>query len=89
MIFHGQDCILSEIFNTPEIDGNPASGPPNAHTPAILTTSALFQTNSTKRYVPVTTLTIHNNNKFLGNLNQGFKRTIFGKKDQGFCKRFC
>ena len=28
-----KDCIISEIFNTPEIDANPASVPPIPHAP--------------------------------------------------------
>ena len=75
-----KDYILSEIFDTPEIDANPPSNPPIAHTPATSTTGALFQINSTKIYFPVVTLTINDNINFLGNLKLGFKRTISWNK---------
>ena len=35
---------------------------------------------STKLYVPVVTLYINDNIKFLGNIKQGFKRTILWNK---------
>ena len=38
--------------------------------------SVAFKITSTKLYVPVVTLTINDNIKFLENLRQGFKRTI-------------
>ena len=64
-----KDCILlSEIFSTPEIDANPASKSPSAHATETQTTSPLFQISSTKLYVPVVTLTINDNIKFLENL---------------------
>ena len=58
------------------IDANPASNSYVAHARATSTTSALFQINSTKIYVPVVSLAVNNNIKFLENLKQGFKRTI-------------
>ena len=42
-------------------------------------TSLDFMITSTKRYVPVVNLSI-NNIKFLGNLRQGFRRTISWNK---------
>ena len=41
---------------------------------------ATFQISNTKLYVPVVTLLINDNIKFLQNIKQGFKRTIFCKK---------
>ena len=39
-----------------------------------------FMITSTKLYVPVVTLYINDNIKFLGNIKQGFKRTILWNK---------
>ena len=44
-----QTCVISEIFNTPEIDANPASVPPITHASAKTTIRSLFQINRTKR----------------------------------------
>ena len=41
---------------------------------------ATFQISNTKLYVPVVTLLINDNIKFLQNIKQGFKRTISCKK---------
>ena len=43
-------------------------------------TGAIFQINNAKRYVPVVTLSINDNMKFLENIKQGFKRTISSNK---------
>ena len=43
---------------------------------AIQTTAATFQINNAKRFVPVLTLSINDNIKFLETIEQGFKRTI-------------
>ena len=43
-------------------------------------TSATFQIYNTELYVPVVTLSINNNIKFLENIKQGFKRTISWNK---------
>ena len=44
---------------------------------ATATTIVTFQINNAKRYVPVVTfLIIDDNIKFLENIKQGFKRTI-------------
>ena len=40
------------------------------------TNGATFQINHTNLYVPVVTLSIDDNVKFLENIKQGFKRTI-------------
>ena len=47
---------------------------------ATATTSARFRINNAKFYVPVVTLSIDDNIKFLKNIKQGFKRTICWKK---------
>ena len=41
----------------------------------IQTTGAIFQINNANFYAPVVTLSINDNNKFLENIKQGFKRT--------------
>ena len=45
-----------------------------------LTTGETFQINNAKLYVPVVTLSINDNIKFLENIKQGFKRTISWNK---------
>ena len=47
---------------------------------ATTTTSATFQINNAKIYVPVVTFSINDNIKFLENIKQGFKRTISWNK---------
>ena len=61
-------CIVSEIWITPVIAGNP----PN---PPRQTTGATFQINNAKLYISVVTLSINDNTRFLENIRQGFKRT--------------
>ena len=46
----------------------------------ITTTSATFQINNAKLYVPVVTLSINNNINVLEHLKQGFRRTISWNK---------
>ena len=69
-----RSCVISEvsiIFR--EVD-------PNAHPVeyevATLRIGATCQINNAKLYVPVVTLSINGNIKFLENEKQGFKRTI-------------
>ena len=57
-------CIVSEIFNTTEINANPAADTPTGHALATTKASALFQISSTRLYVPVANLSINNNIKF-------------------------
>ena len=47
---------------------------------ATLTTGPTVQINNAKLYIPVVTLSINNNIKFLENIKQGFKRTISWSK---------
>ena len=72
--------IMSEILNTLKIEANLVTDPILARAPAASATSAFFQINSTKLYVPVVTLPINNNIKFLENLAQSFKRVIYWNK---------
>ena len=43
-------------------------------------TRAKFQKNNTRLYVPVATLSINDNIKFLANIKQGFKRKLSWNK---------
>ena len=70
-----KDCIISEIFDIPELDVNPVVVPPIVHAPATLAVSALAQINSTKSYFPVATLSIHDDKT-----KQRFKKKISWKK---------
>ena len=47
---------------------------------ATTAASATFQTINAKLYVPVVTLSINDNVKFLENIKQGFKITIYSNK---------
>ena len=60
--------IISEISITPKVHRDNSVG-------AIQTTGATFQKNNVKRSVPVVTLSINDDVKFLENMKQGFKRT--------------
>ena len=68
-----KECIISEISITPTIVGN-------LPTPARQTTTATFQINNARLYVPVVTLSVNNNIKFLENIKQEFERTISWNK---------
>ena len=56
--------------------GNPDANIPVTDVVATTATSATFQINNAKLYVPVVTSSMNNNIKFLENLKQGFRRTI-------------
>ena len=63
-------CVISDISRTPEVqEDNPMD--------TTLTNGATFQINNAKLYVPVITLSINGDIKFLENIKQGFKRTFF------------
>ena len=51
-------------------------------TEATLTTGATFHTNKAKSNVPVVTLSLNDNIKFLENLKQGFRRKVFWNKSR-------
>ena len=71
-----KNYIIPEILNITEAAVNPKPNPPVAHFPEGFTNSATFQINNAKLHVPVFTLSIHDNIKFLENIKQGFKRII-------------
>ena len=69
-----RNCIITEISRTfrsvhPDTD-------PGVYEITTQTTGAIFQINNAKLYVPVVTLSIDDNIKFLENIKQGPKRTI-------------
>ena len=62
-----KNCIISEISRKAPVAGdNPVN--------ATETKDATFQINNTKLCVPVVTVSINDNIKFLENINQGFKK---------------
>ena len=73
---YSKEFIISKISIIPKISPNPDANPPVQEVAAIKTASATFQMNNGKPHVPVVTLTINDNIKFLENIKQGFKRTI-------------
>ena len=66
------NCVISEISRTIAL----AANPPNPARAEVETTNPKFQTNIGKHYVPVVTLFINDNIKFLENIKQEFKRVI-------------
>ena len=70
-----KECIISEISRTSRLASNSF-----VQELATSATTATFQINNTKLYVPVITLSINDNIKFLGNIKQGFERTISWNK---------
>ena len=75
-----KECKISEISITPKIIGNPRNNLPVLAMEARQTTEATFQINNAKLYVPVVTLSIKDNIKFLENIKQWSKRTISRNK---------
>ena len=69
----GKNCVISEVSRTfrviPNFDRI-------GYEVVTQTTSAKFQINNVKLYVPVFTLSINDNITFLQNIKQGFKRRI-------------
>ena len=72
--------VVFEISRTPKVSANSAPNPSTDLFPPIQTTTAIFQINSAKLYVPVSKLSVNDNIKFLENIKQGFKRTVSWKK---------
>ena len=71
-------CVISELSRKfTEVDRNVV---PVVYEVATATTGATFQINNAKLYVPVVTVSINDNIKFLENIKQEFKRTISGNK---------
>ena len=65
---------------TPREVGDPDANPPVQSRAAIQTNGGTFQINNIKLYVPVVTLSINDNIRFLENLKQGLKKTISWNK---------
>ena len=68
-------CIISEISRTFRVVDPNAN--PVVYQLTSRTTGATFLVNSAKFYVPVVTLSINDNIKFLKNIKHGFKRTNY------------
>ena len=75
-----RNCIISEISRTAAVGGNADANPPVPAGEATLITGTTFQINNTKLYVPVVTLFIKNNIKFLEYVKQRFRTTVFWNK---------
>ena len=75
-----KEDIISEISITHRVPPNKDANPPVQEMASIQTTGATFQINNAKFNVPVVTLSINDNIKFLENIKQGFKRTISWNK---------
>ena len=75
-----KEDIISEISITHRVPPNTDANPLAHEMASIQTTGATFQINNAKFYVPVVTLSINDNIKFLENIKQGFKRTISWNK---------
>ena len=66
-----KDCVISEVSRILRAVGNPTE-----KEVAAATTGGTFQINKARLHVQVVTLSVNDNNKFLQNIRQGFKRTI-------------
>ena len=73
-------CIISEILITSRIPANSDANPPAQEVGAIQTTGATFQINNAKLYVPLVTLSINDNIKFLENIKQGPTRHVTSQR---------
>ena len=69
-----------KIHKTPEVPVNTGANPPTGRVLETKTLNATFQINSAKLYVPIVTLYINDNLKFLEITKQGFKGTIYWNK---------
>ena len=72
-----RNCVISEILRTFRAVPNTN---PIWYEATSQTTSATFQINNAKLYVPVVTLSTDDNIKFLENIKQRFKRTVSWNK---------
>ena len=70
-------CVIYEISKTSRAVSNIN---PVRYEVVITTNSATFQINNVKSFVPIFTLSINDNIKFLENIKQGFKKTISWNK---------
>ena len=75
-----KECIVSEISIITRVPPNPDANASTQEVPEMQLTGATFQINKAKLYVPVVTLSINDNIKFLENIKQGFKKTISWNK---------
>ena len=71
-----KQCIISAISIVSRVPPYADANLPVQEVAAVKLTSVIFQVNNAKLYVPVFTLFINDNTKFLENIKQGFKRTI-------------
>ena len=67
---------ISKISKTAIVVGNHNANPPVPKVAAATKTSATFEINNAKLYLPVVSLSINAYIKFSGNIKQGFKKTI-------------
>ena len=70
-------CVIYEISKTSRAVSNTN---PVRYEVVITTNNATFQINNVKSFVPIFTLSINDNIKFLENIKQGFKKTISWNK---------
>ena len=75
-----EDAGISKILITPEVPANPAVNPPTNRVLPTRKTGATFQINSTKFYIPETTLSINDSITFLENTKQGYKEATSWNK---------
>ena len=73
-----KECVKSEIPIAPAVSCNSRTNPPAPVLAAMKTTEVTFQANNAKLFVPVVTLSINDNIKFLESIKQGFGKTILG-----------
>ena len=75
-----KDCVIFEKSRIAAVAGNPGDNLPVLAAETTLRNEATFQINNAKLYVPIVTLSINDNIKFLENVKQGFERTISWNK---------
>ena len=70
-----KEHIISEISIIPRVSGD---ANPAVQEVAVMQTSATFQINNAKLYVPVVTFSVNDNVQFLENIKQEFKGQFLG-----------
>ena len=70
-----KEHIISEISIIPRVSGD---ANPAVQEVAVMQTSATFQINNAKLYVPVATFSVNDNVQFLENIKQEFKGQFLG-----------
>ena len=73
-----KNCVISEIYKTPEVPVNPNANPRNPLIQATVKTTTKFQVNNAKLQVLAVTLSINNNIKFLENIGKDLKKQFLG-----------